>query len=81
MTTMQQTDYQNGEIFSIGFRPCMWYANVAVRNGRVAELVKVELSEKEYRHIYAADVEKSPIDSEIESAVINRAFSLAACFQ
>ena len=81
MTTMQQTDFQNGEIFSIGFRPCMWYAEVCVKNGRVAELVKVELSEKEYRHIYAADVEKTPIDSEIESAVINRAKNLAACFQ
>ncbi len=81
MTTMQQTDFQNGEIFSYSFRPCMWYAEVCVKNGRVAELVKVELSEKEYRHIHAADVEKTPINSEIESAVINRAFSLAACFQ
>lgn len=81
MNTMQQTDYQHGEIFSIGFRPCMWYAEVCVKNGRVSELVRVELSEKEYRHIYAADVEKTPIDSEIESAVIDRAKNLAACFQ
>ena len=81
MITSQQTGIQNGEIFSIGFRPCMWFANVVVKNGRVAELVKVELSEKEYRHIHAADVEKTPINSEIESAVINRAISLAACFQ
>ena len=81
MITMQQTDFQTGEIFSIGFRPCMWYAEVCVKNGRVAELVKVELSEKEYRHIYAADVEKTPINPEIESAVIDRAKNLAACFQ
>ncbi len=81
MTAIQQTDFQAGEIFSIGFRPCMWYADVCVRNGRVAELVKVELSESEYRHIHAADVEKTPIDAEIELNVINRAKNLAACFQ
>lgn len=61
---------QNGEIFEVLDRPCMVVARVAVRNGKVSELVDVELSKDE-----AANVQQ------YKSQIINRAFSLAACFQ
>ena len=61
---------QNGEIFGVIDRPCMVVARVAVRNGKVSELVDVELSKDE-----AANVQR------YKSQIINRAFSLAACFQ
>ena len=81
MTTIQQTDFQHGEILSIGFQPTFWYANVTVRRGRVSELVKVQLSEKEYRQIDGADFEGKEIDPELNQEIINRAKSLAFCFQ
>ena len=61
---------QNGEIFGLIDRPCMVVARVAVRNGKVSELVDVELSKDE-----AANVQQ------YKSQIINRAISLAACFQ
>ena len=61
---------QNGEIFGVIDRPCMVVARVAVRNGKIYELVDVELSKDE-----AANVQR------YKSQIINRAFSLAACFQ
>ena len=61
---------QNGEIFGLIDRPCMVVARVAVRNGKVSELVDVELSKDE-----AANVQQHKVN------IINRAISLAACFQ
>ena len=70
MITIQQTDIQNGEIFSIMERPCVTLARVAVRNGKVNELVDVELTKDE-----AANIEKHTVN------ILTRAFSMAACFQ
>jgi len=61
---------QNGEIFGVLDRPCMVVARVAVRNGRVNELVDVELTKEE-----AANVEGHKV------SILTRAISLAACFQ
>ena len=70
MITIQQTDIKNGEIFSIINRPCATLARVAVRNGKVNELVDVELTKDE-----AANIEKHTVN------ILTRAFSMAACFQ
>jgi len=61
---------QNGEIFSVIDRPCMVVARVAVRNGKINELVDVELTKEE-----AANVEGHKV------SILTRAISLAACFQ
>ncbi len=61
---------QNGEIFGVLDRPCMVVARVAVRNGKVNELVDVELTKDE-----AANIEKYTVN------ILTRAFSMAACFQ
>ncbi len=61
---------QNGEIFGVLDRPCMVVARVAVRNGKVNELVDVELTKDE-----AANIEKHTVN------ILTRAFSMAACFQ
>jgi len=61
---------QNGEIFGVLDRPCMVVARVAVRKGKVSELVDVELTKDE-----AANVEGHKV------SILTRAFSLAACFQ
>lgn len=66
----EQMLLQNGEIFGVLDRPCMVVARVAVRNGKVSELVDVEISKKEAANI-----------NQYKVSIIARAISLAACFQ
>ncbi len=61
---------QNGEIFGVLDRPCMVVARVAVRNGKISELVDVELTKDE-----AANLEQHKV------SILTRAFSMAACFR
>ena len=61
---------QNGEIFGVIDRPCMVVARVAVRNGKVSELVDIELTKEE-----AANIDYHKV------SIINRAVLSAACFQ
>lgn len=61
---------QNGEIFEVIDRPCMVLARVAVRNGKINELVDVELTKDE-----AANVQQHKV------SIITRAILSAACFQ
>lgn len=75
MIAMQQTDIQNGEIIRIGYTSMGHYADVALKNGKVAELVRVQLEVKEYRQIHGASVENQPVCQNLQSSIIKRAYA------
>lgn len=66
----EQMLLQNGEIFGILDRHNTAVARVAIRNGKVSELVDVEISRKEAANI-----------NQYKASIIERAISLAVCFR